>query len=84
MSTVTNTSTVNIKGKNKAFEFTKILKKITFAAATSLDNIKGINQKKISILDKFFVSNEAYAGAKVTHYKGKHILLAYFNTQESV
>ena len=59
------------------------MKKITFAAATSLDNIKGINQKKISILDKFFVSNEAYAGAKVSHYKGKHVLFAYFDTQDS-
>src|SRR6266540_5101554 len=83
MSATANTSTVNTKGKNKDFEFTKILKKMTFAAATSLDNIKRTNQKKISILDKFFVSNEAYAGAKVSHYKGKHILLAYFDTQES-
>src|SRR6266498_6169983 len=52
----TNTSTVNIKGKNKDLEFTKILKKTTFAAATPLDNIKGTNQEKISILDRFFVS----------------------------
>ena len=81
--TTTNTSTVNIKGKNKDLEFTKILKKTTFAAATPLDNIKGTNQEKISILDRFFVSNEAYAGAKVSHYKGKHVLLAFFDTQES-
>ena len=39
----TNTSTVNIKGKNKDLEFTKILKKTTFAAAIPLDNIKGTN-----------------------------------------
>ncbi len=81
--TTTNTSTVNIKEKNKDLEFTKILKKTTFAAATSLDNIKGTNQEKISILDHFFVSNEAYAGAKVSHYKGKHVLLAFFDTQAS-
>jgi len=83
MSATTNHSSVNIKGKNKDFKFTKILKKITFAAATPLDNIKGTNQKKISILDKFFISNEAYAGTKVSHYKGKHVLLVYFDTQES-
>jgi len=62
--TATNTSTVNIKGKNKDFEFTKILKKTTFTIVTPLDNIKKTNQKKISILDRFFVSNKAYAGQK--------------------
>jgi len=80
MSVATNTSTVNIKEKNKDFEFTKILKKTTFVTVTPLDNIKGTNQEKISILDKFFISNEAYAGIKVLHYKGKYVLLAYFNT----
>ncbi len=74
---------VNIKGKNKNFEFTKILKKTTFAATTSLDNIKETNQEKISILNKYFVFNEAYAEVKISHYKSKHVLLAYFNTQES-
>ncbi len=42
-SAATNTSTVNIKGKNKDFEFTKILKKTTFATAIPLDNIKRTN-----------------------------------------
>ncbi len=56
----TDYSSINIKGKNKDFEFTKILKKTTFAAATPLNNIKRTNQEKISILDKFFVSNETY------------------------
>ncbi len=83
MSAAAIISMVNIKGKNKDFEFTKILKKTTFAAATPLDNIKGTNQEKISILDKFFISNETYVGAKVSHYKGKHVLLAYFDTQDS-
>ncbi len=81
--TTTNTSIVNIKGKNKDLEFTKVLKKTIFAAATPLDNIKETNQEKISILNRFFVLNEAYAGAKVSHYKGKHVLLAFFDTQES-
>ncbi len=74
---------VNIKEKNKDFEFIKILKKTTFTATIPLDDIKKTNQKKISILNKFFVSNEVYAGVKVLHYKGKHILFAYFNIQES-
>ena len=80
MSITANTSMVNIKRKNKDFEFTKILKKTTFAAAILLNNIKGTNQEKISILNKFFILNEAYAGIKVSHYKGKHVLLAYFDT----
>ena len=83
MSATTNHFSVNIKGKNKDFAFTKILKKTIFAAATPLDNIKGTNQEKISILNKFFISNKAYARAKVSHYKGKHVLFAYFDTQES-
>src|SRR6266542_6208501 len=81
--TSTVTSSTEPKGKTKAPDFTKVLKKTSFAAATPLDNIKGTNQEKISILDRFFVSNEAYAGAKVSHYKGKHVLLAFFDTQES-
>ncbi len=51
---------------------------------TPLDNIKETNQEKMSILDRFFVSNKAYAEAKVSHYKGKHVLLAFFDIQESV
>ena len=81
--TSTVTSSTEPKGKNKAPDFTKVLKKTSYAAATPLDNIRGTNQEKISILDRFFVSNEAYAGAKVSHYKGKHVLLAFFDTQES-
>ena len=42
-----------------------------------MNNIKKINQKKIFILDKFFVSNEVYVKTKVLHYKGKYILLIY-------
>src|SRR6266545_8027375 len=81
--TYTVTSSTEPKGKTKAPDFTKVLKKTSFAAAIPLDNIKGTNQEKISILDKFFISNKAYAEAKVSHYKGKHILLVYFDTQES-
>ena len=81
--TSTVTSSTEPKGKTKAPDFTKVLKKTSFAAATPLDNIKGTNQEKISILDRFFVSNEAYAGAKVSHYKGKHLLLAFFDIQKS-
>ncbi len=77
--TSTVTSSTEPKGKTKAPDFTKVLKKTSFAAATPLDNIKGTNQEKISILDHFFVSNEAYAGAKVSHYKGKHVLLAFLH-----
>ena len=46
-----NISIINIKGKNKDLEFTKILKKTTFTAVTPLDNIKETNQEKIFIFD---------------------------------
>src|SRR6266540_3215553 len=58
--TSTVTSSTNLKGKSKAPDFTKVLKKTSFAATTPLDNIKETNQEKIFILDRFFVSNEAY------------------------
>src|SRR6266540_2262001 len=81
--TLSNTLILNIKGKTKVPDFTKVLKKTFYTAAIPFNNIKKTNQEKISILNRFFVFNKLYARTKVSHYKGKYVLLVFFDTQES-